>query len=184
MKIGVAETRGILTAYKIVKDASWPAMHPAMATRADNWRSAALPELETELASYLREASVPSCTVRVFWKLGRELVFGGCNTQFAKDAGLATAADIVGADDFDERLPWKAQAAKYRSDDKEVMDTGAAKLDILERQSAATGITWVRVGKAPIRTPAGFVIGVLGMYEILDKETANKLYKQRSLSQR
>jgi len=181
MNIGLEETRGILAAYKLVKDASWPAMHPAMATRAAKWRSAALPDLQAELAGYLREASLPSCTVRVFWKLGQELVFGGCNTQFAKDAGLASAADIVGADDFDARLPWNAQAAKYRSDDKEIMDTGKANLDILERQTSAAGITWIRVGKAPMRTAAGFVFGILGMYEILDKETGNKLYTQRSL---
>ena len=183
MKIGIEEIRGILAAYKLVKDASWPGMHPAMATRADKWPSASMPELEAELAGYLREASAPSCSVRVFWKLGQELVFGGCNAQFAKDAGLGSAAELVGADDFDERLPWKAQAAKYRSDDREVMDKGAANLDILERQTSAAGITWVRVGKAPMRAAGGAVFGVLGMYEILDKETGNKLYTQRSLKQ-
>ncbi len=181
--MGIEETRGILAAYKLVKDASWPNMHPAMATRAAKWPIAPLPELEAELAGYLREASASSCTVRVFWKLGQELVFGGCNAHFATDAGFKSAQELVGIDDFDERLPWKAQAAKYRSDDKDVMDKGVANLDILERQGSAAGITWVRVGKAPIRAAGGVVFGVVGMYEVLDKEAGNKLYTQRSLKQ-
>jgi hypothetical protein len=57
---------------------------------------------------------------------------------------------------------------------------GEADLDIIERQqSAAGGITWVRAGKAPIRTADGTVIGVLGMYELLDAERGPQLYAQR-----
>jgi len=179
MDTGSDETRAILNAYKQVKDASWPSMHPAMLARASRWPAASLAELQAELAGYLEEASLPSCQVRMFWKLGPQFKFTGCNEHFARDAGL-TSAELMGLDDFDQRLPWQAQASKYRADDKEVYDSGTPKLDILERQTSAAGITWVRVGKAPIRGGSGAVIGVLGMYEVLDKETGTRLYIERS----
>jgi hypothetical protein len=151
-----------------------------MAARAKRWPEASAAELRRELEGYLEEASVPSCAVRVFWKLGPQFVFGGCNLHFATDAGLQTAAEIVGLDDFSPRLPWRAQADKYRADDKEVLQ-GAAKLDILERQTSAKGTTvFVRVGKAPITTSSGQAIGILGMYEVLDEKAAQKLFFEKS----
>jgi hypothetical protein len=107
-------------------------------------------------------------------------VFGGCNAQFARDAGLRSAAEIVGLDDYDKRLPWYLQAAKYRADDQAIVQRGAPMLDMVERQGAASGgNTWVRVGKAPIRTAKGNIIGILGMYEVLDAEGGGKLFVER-----
>ena len=118
--------------------------------------------------------------MRVFWKLGPKFVFGGANDNFARDAGLR-AAELVGIDDFDPRLPWGAQAAKYRADDQEVFTSGQAKLDILERQTSSTGaVVWVHVGKAPIRLASGAVIGILGMYDLLDEKTAQKVFFERA----
>lgn len=76
------------------------------------------------------------------------------------------------------------QAAKYRADDKEVFTTGEEKLDILERQKSSTGITWVHAGKAPIRKADGSIIGVFGMYELLDAETGRRRFAERNLRQR
>ena len=176
----VEELRAVLAAYQLVKDASWPDLHPRMAKRAARWPSASEADLRAELAEYVKEASAPTCPVRVFWKLGPKYEFAGCNDHFASDAGL-TAKELVGLDDFDKRLPWQAQAAKYRADDKEVFTGGKPKLDILERQTSASGsVIWVRVGKTPIRTAAGAVIGILGMYELLDDKAAQKLFFERS----
>jgi hypothetical protein len=181
VNVGADELRAILQAYRQVADASWPDLHPDMRARAAAWPKASADELKKELAGYIRDSSDPRRVVRVFYKLGPAFVFGGCNAHFANDAGL-TAADIVGLDDFSTKLPWAAQAAKYRADDKEVFDSGAAKLDILERQTSSSGtVTWVHVGKAPIRTAAG-VIGIFGMYEVLDDKTAQRLYRERSRS--
>jgi hypothetical protein len=150
-----------------------------MSARSARWASATHEELRAELAEYLAEASHPSCPVRVFWKMGPQFRFAGCSEHFARDAGLAVS-DLVGIDDFDSRLPWQAQAAKYRSDDLEVFQGGRPKLDILERQGGTTGKTaWVRVGKAPIRVAGGAVIGILGMYELLDHEAGTRLYRER-----
>ena len=111
------ETRAVLAAYRKVKDASWPDVHPEMAGRAKRWPDASEAELRAELEGYLKEASAPACPVRVFWKLGAQFVFGGCNLHFASDAGLRSPAEIVGLDDFSPRLPWRAQADKYRADE-------------------------------------------------------------------
>jgi len=178
MNVGVEELRAVLQAYKQVADASWPDLHPAMAARATSWSRASAPELQQELDGYLRESAQRS-QVRVFFKLGPGLEFAGCNDHFATDAGLTRQA-LVGLDDFSPKLPWAAQAAKYRADDKEIVDSGRAQLDILERQTNSSGaISWIRVGKTPVRSAAG-VIGLFGMYESLDDKTAQRLYLERS----
>lgn len=178
------DLRAILAAYKTVMDASWPTLHPTMAERAKRWASASHADLAAELADYLGESARSVQHVRVFWKVGPRFKFGGCNQLFASDAGLAGPAELVGLDDFDRRLPWGHQAAKYRLDDEAVFASGDAKLDILERQQSSTGITWVRAGKAPIRNPTGDVIGIFGMYELLDAEAGRKLYAERNLKRR
>ena len=171
------DTRALLEAYKLVADALWPTLHPAMAERARHWPTADETTLRGELESYVRDASKPSCPVRVFWKLGPEFRFGGCNDHFAHDAGFGSAAEIVGLDDFDRRLPWRGQAARYRSDDKKVTASGQPNLDIVERQESAEGtVSWVRAGKTPIRGPGDQVIGIFGMYEVLDADAGRKLF--------
>ena len=178
-KGGAEDLRAVLAAYRLVKSASWPHLHQAMDQRAPLWPAADEAALRAELEGYLEETAAPGGAVRVFWKLGPKLLFAGANAHFARDAGLA-AADLLGTDDFDPRLPWAAQAAKYRADDKEVFDTGHAKLDILERQTShSAAVTWVHVGKAPIQMARG-VGGVLGMYEIIDDKTAQKLFFKRT----
>lgn len=172
-------TRAVLRAYREVMSASWPDLHPDIAQRSRRWPEATEHELELELQGYLKDASMPGCQVRIFWKLGPGLRFGGCNELFARDAGLP-AATLLGLDDYDKRLPWFAQAAKYRTDDEEVFKSGRAKLDILERQRSSSGIIWVRAGKAPIRTEEGMILGILGMYEVLDSAMGRRLFTERT----
>ncbi len=179
MGMTAEQARGVLAAYQQVIVASWPTLHPGMAANSKSWSTAPPEALERELQDYLRAASSAASPVRVFWKLLPGYTFGGCNDGFAKDAGL-TVADMIGHDDFDKRLPWVHQAAKYRADDEAVVKSGQARLDIVERQREASGqITWVRVGKTPIRTATG-VIGVLGAYEVLDAKTGHKLFAAKS----
>lgn len=176
--------RGVLAAYKTVMEASWPELHPRMADAARLWSSATQASLEAELADYLRASAGTGNSIRVFWKLGNQFKFGGCNELFARDAGFSGAKDLVGLDDFDKRLPWRHQAAKYRLDDEGVFKSGTPRLDILERQQSSTGITWVRAGKAPIRTANEAIIGIFGMYELLDPEAGRKLYAERNIRRR
>lgn len=180
----VEELRAVLAAYHTVAYAAWPQLHPTMPDRATLWPSASGPALRSELQEYVQEASAPGCPVRLFWKVGPSLVFGGCNAAFAQDAGLPTQI-LLGLDDYDPRLPWARQAAKYRLDDKEIIKRGTADLEILERHTAADGtVQWVRAAKAPIRTAAGSIVGVLGMYEMLDADTGRRRFAEQQLQRR
>ena len=174
------DLRAILAAYKQVVDATWPDLHPTMRDRAKRWATASAQELATELAEWLKESSADGSAVRVFWKIGPKFEFGGANRQFAKDAGIANPAELVGLNDFDTRLPWRPQAAKYRADDEAIVASKTAQLGIIERQKGPTGeITWVRVAKVPIVHADGNAVGVLGIYEPLDHATARKLVVQQ-----
>ena len=116
MTMSAEQIKGILTAYRQVIDASWPNLHPAMAANATKWPSANAETLERELQGYIQTTASPPSQVRIFWKLLPGYTFGGCNEHFARDAGLPSGT-MLGMDDFDRRLPWVHQAAKYRADD-------------------------------------------------------------------
>jgi hypothetical protein len=170
------ELRAILAAYQQVAAASWPDLNPSMKSRSARWATASAAELRAELDGYLREVAPPRSNVRIMWKTGPKFLFGGCNDSFAQDAGLK-ASELIGADDFDKRLPWRHQAAKYRRDDETVAKTGKASLDIIERQESTDGGTsWVRAGKAPLKLPDGTSFGILGMYEVVDAATGRNLF--------
>lgn len=176
MDTSADELRAILEAYRQVAAASWPDLNPSMASRAGRWGSASAAELRAELDGYVREVAPPRSNVRIIWKLGPKYLFAGCNEAAAKDAGLSPT-EFVGIDDFDKRLPWRHQAAKYRRDDEGVVKSGKANLDIVERQESTSGETgWVRAGKAPITLKDGTTVGVLAMYEIVDAATGRALF--------
>lgn len=99
----------------------------------------------------------------VFWK-DRNLAYLGCNRRFASDALLATPADVVGKTDYD--MPWVDTADLYRADDRQVIETGVAKLNFEEPQSRPDGTTlWLRTSKIPLIDNDGQIVGVMGMYE-------------------
>lgn len=176
MSQSVEDLRAVLAAYKQVAESTWPDLHPAIRDASRRWGGATEEALKSELAGLVKEASKTTSEVRVFWKVGPQYEFGGCNRQFAQDAGFANSDDVVGITDFDKRLPWTPQAAKYRLDDEAIVKSKAPVLGIIERQKGSDGsITWVRVGKVPIVRADGNAIGVLGMYEVLDAATGRKL---------
>jgi hypothetical protein len=171
--------RAILKAYYQVMSASWPELHPEMGRRSPGWATASAEALEKELNGYVQASSRPDSQVRLFWKLLPGFTFAGCNAQFVSDSGLS-AEELIGSNDLDRRLPWVRQAAKYRADDEAIVASGAAQLNLIERQQGTTGdITWVRVGKVPIRAPTG-IIGLLGMYEVLDATEGRRLFGEQN----
>jgi PAS domain S-box-containing protein len=97
----------------------------------------------------------------VFWK-DRNSVYLGCNRNFALGAGLTDSSEIVGKTDYD--LPWaKTEADAYRADDRQVIDTGIPKLNIIETQLQADGrIIWFDTNKVPLINNNENVSGVLG----------------------
>lgn len=132
-----------------------------------------------ELNKMLNESTTLLQTVldtipaRVFWK-DRESRYLGCNMIFARDAGLAAPAEIVGKRDHD--MVWRDQADKYCADDAAVIESGIAKVNYEEPQSRPDGTEyWVRTTKIPLRNSEGAIIGILGSYEdITERKVAEE----------
>lgn len=116
----------------------------------------------------LLQSVLHTTPIRVFWK-DRESRFLGCNQNFALDAGCADVQEIVGKTDDD--LIWHKQAAIYQADDRQVMESGCAKLDFEEPGTTQDGeLIWLRTSKVPLRDEQGCVIGVLGVYEDITEQ--------------
>jgi diguanylate cyclase (GGDEF)-like protein/PAS domain S-box-containing protein len=116
----------------------------------------------------LLQAIIDTAPMRIFWK-DKGLRYLGCNPAFARDAGVASAEEIIGKDDF--QFCWKAQAELYRTDDLEVIDLGIAKLSYDEPQTTPDGkIIWLRTSKAPLRNASNEIIGLIGIYKDITEQ--------------
>ena len=171
------ELLATLQAYGQVQQAAWPALNPTLAADQAGWERLDDAGLRAAIARYVAESEAPGNEVRLFWKVGPDLVFRGGNVQLARDAGLRAVSEMLGKSDFDPLFPWNAQAAKYRKDDLEIVNSKQAKLDIIERQKSDAGLAWLRTSKAPIVLASGESVGLLGMYGVIDRETAAKLQR-------
>lgn len=124
---------------------------------------------QQELTSQIIE-TIP---MRVFWK-DKDLHYLGCNTLFAKDAGLSRPDELIGKSDFD--MSWKDQAALYSADDRLVMDANKPKLSYDEPQTRPDGgRIWLRTSKVPLHNQLDETVGMLGIYEDITQ------YKQMEL---
>ncbi len=100
--------------------------------------------------------------VRVFWK-DKNLIYLGCNKNFAQDAGFTDPDEIVGKDDY--QMGWGSQAELYRNDDFSVIKSGVPKVNIEEPQNTPDGkVITLLTSKIPLRNDNGEIIGVLGTY--------------------
>ncbi len=96
----------------------------------------------------------------VFWK-DRNSVYMGCNRNFSLAAGLSEPSEIVGK--HDHELPWKNEAEWYLADDRQVIESGAPKLNIIETLLHADGrLAWFETSKVPLFDEDGKVFAVLG----------------------
>ncbi|MGA2176113.1 MAG: PAS domain S-box protein [Verrucomicrobiota bacterium] len=128
------------------------------------------------------EGIINAIPVRVFWK-DKNLVYLGCNAVFARDAGFADPKDLIGKDDY--QMGWRAQAEKYRGDDRQVIESGCAKLLIEEPQTTPEGNTITLLSsKIPLRTSKGEISGVIGTYmDITErKRTEDALHERAKLA--
>ena len=123
------------------------------------------------------EGVIHAIPARVFWK-DRNLAYLGCNAAFARDAGFASPQDVVGKDDF--QMGWREQAEAYRADDRQVIESGRAKLLIEEPQTTPDGRTLALLtSKIPLRNAKGDVVGVLGTYlDVTDHKRAEKALQE------
>ncbi|MFA6922540.1 MAG: GAF domain-containing protein, partial [Gallionella sp.] len=115
--------------------------------------------------------------IRIFWK-DRDSRYLGCNTLFAKDAGLDHPRELAGKTDFD--LGWKDQAELYRADDKLVMESEYPRLSYEEPSTTPDGkVIWLRTSKVPLRDASRRIIGILGIYENITEYKLAEFEQQR-----
>jgi PAS domain S-box-containing protein len=119
------------------------------------------------------EEIINAIPVRVFWK-DRNLVFLGCNSVFARDAGFTDPKEVIGKDDF--QMGWREQAELYRADDRQVIESGCSKPLIEEPQTTSEGKTiTLLTSKIPLRNSRGEIGGVIGTYyDITDRKRAEE----------
>ncbi len=99
----------------------------------------------------------------IFWK-DRNLIFQGCNKQFAQQFAYDDPAEIIGKTDYDFPFPPHLIEA-YRADDQHIIETGIAKLNYEERQIQPNGTEkTVLVSKVPFYDENKVILGVLGIY--------------------
>ena len=100
----------------------------------------------------------------VFWK-DTQSTYLGANQPFLTATNSKNEAELIGKNDFD--LPWPDGVADlYRSDDKAVIESGQAKLNIVEPFiDDEQGQRWVKTNKIPLQDLTGHTIGVLGTAE-------------------
>ncbi|MEZ4671328.1 MAG: PAS domain S-box protein [Anaerolineae bacterium] len=141
-------------------------------------------ELQLRQSQKMLQTVLDTIPVRVFWK-DPQANYLGCNRLFAQDAGLADSSDIIGKSDFE--MPWLAgEAAAYRADDMQVMETGTPKLDYEESIRTAGGQSLViQTYKLPLRDMNNNIFGVLGAYiDITRRKQAEAALEQKLQEER
>ncbi len=113
----------------------------------------------------------------VFWK-DQNSVYQGCNSHFARIAGVASPDDILGKTDFD--LAWTREEAEFfRQRDREVIQLGLPLMGVEQTQHQASGKTaTLRLTKVPLTNDEGDIDGVLGIFENItkQKQTQDRLH--------
>ena len=101
---------------------------------------------------------------QVYWK-DRDLVYLGCNTNFARYVGMDKPDDLVGGNDF--LMPWEeSDADRIIKSELEVVETGGTVMHQVEPLRMKDGRTlWLDVNRAPLRDDEGKAIGVLASFE-------------------
>ncbi len=118
-----------------------------------------------EKEQYLR-LIINNIPQQVFWK-DRNLVFLGCNKNWAKAAFIDHPDSVLGKTDFD-LLPDPKVAEFFRELDQKIMDTDTPQLHIIakkQRPSPDGSDIWLDINKIPIHDTEGNVIGILGVLE-------------------
>jgi diguanylate cyclase (GGDEF)-like protein/PAS domain S-box-containing protein len=129
-------------------------------------------EQRLQASNQMLNAVIENAPLRIFWK-DRESRYLGCNTAFARDAGLNSTEDLIGRDDT--QLCWYEQAASYRIDDLNAMTSDTPKLAFDEAQTSLNGSRiWLRTSKVPLHDEQGVVMGVLGIYDDITEQKRNE----------
>jgi len=120
----------------------------------------------------LLQTVINTVPIRIFWKdmTGRYI---GANKLFLQDANLNSESDIIGKNDFD--MVWSKEAELYIADDKQVVQSGQPKLNIIEEQTQSDGKkVIIETSKVPLKNSRGETIGLLGVYQDITEDVLRK----------
>jgi diguanylate cyclase (GGDEF)-like protein/PAS domain S-box-containing protein len=135
-------------------------------------------ETEARRSKQMLESLIDNVPQRIFWK-DLDLRYLGCNSAFARDAGLEHNAQVIGMTDFE--MPWADAAEAMHSDDRAVILTGA-QLSHREREISLKGaVRSLIASKLPLLDGEGRTIGVLGSYhDVTDNKRAELALRLQS----
>ncbi|HBL11046.1 MAG TPA: hypothetical protein DD379_06500 [Cyanobacteria bacterium UBA11162] len=103
---------------------------------------------------------------QVFWK-DTNLIFLGCNKNWAEATGVDSPEAVVGLTDYD-LLPNREIADFYREQDRKIIETNTPQLHVIASKAKPSpdGKTiWLDMSKIPIHDSKGNVVGILGVLE-------------------
>ncbi|MEL7353775.1 MAG: ATP-binding protein [Cyanobacteria bacterium P01_A01_bin.116] len=98
----------------------------------------------------------------IFWK-NEKSVYLGCNQSFANVAGVSV--DEIGGKTDDDLLWSAADAHFFAGCDRKVLESGAAKLGIVEPHQANGCQSWLEMSKVPLYDQGNNVMGLIGIFQ-------------------
>ncbi|MBA5635601.1 EAL domain-containing protein [Duganella sp. LX20W] len=133
-------------------------------------------EAELYASRELKQLIINQMPHQIFWK-DLSARYKGCNSVFARAAGLERNEDVVGK--TDDEFPWSHNAVRIRADDREIVSSGQAQLNREEYMDQPDGRRqWFLINKAPLHDRAGRIIGVLGTIEDITERKRAELVMQ------
>lgn len=138
-------------------------------------------EEELKLSKEYLRLIIDNIPQQVFWK-DTNLVFQGCNKNWAISAHLESPEAVVGKTDYD-LLNNRELAELFRAQDRRIMETDTPQLHIIatkEKPSAEGEKIWLDINKIPIHDSTGKVIGIVGVLEdITARKAAEEALRER-----
>jgi len=119
---------------------------------------------------------------QVFWK-DTNLVFQGCNKNWAESAQLESPEAVVGKTDYD-LVANREVAELFRTQDRRIMETNKPELHIIaaKQKPSQDGETiWLDICKIPMQDSTGKVIGLVGVLEdITDRKQTEAILQRQA----
>ncbi len=133
-------------------------------------------EAELHASRELKQLVINHIPHQIFWK-GPDGAYLGCNSVFARFAGLDSNADVIGK--RDENFPWARNAEAIRADERAIMASGQGRLNDEDYMTLADGsVRWYLINKLPVHDQQGNTIGVLGTIEDITERKQAELTLQ------
>jgi anti-anti-sigma factor len=128
--------------------------------------------VELRQSRHMLQLILDNLPLAVAWK-DQELVYQGCNRQFARDAGLTSSTEIVGKSEFD--LCGPDQAEHHRAVDRTVLTSGTPEYHREEAQNRGDeSPAWLRVSRIPLADDGETPCTLLEVYEDITKSKEEK----------